>query len=105
MTSILDQPRMAAVRKQFLNIDLDPSVRSVLGALVAPGRDESEIREAIVGVAAAQEELLTRGVEPGKYRCTKCGSFNVQEASGSHNGRSFSTTDCGDCGEHLGDCY
>lgn len=104
VTTILDQPRMAAVRKPFLNIDFDASVREALEALLVPEREEHEIREALVGVVAAQEELATRGVKPGKYRCTRCGSDNNHEQFGSYRGRSVSVTTCGDCGEHLGDC-
>jgi hypothetical protein len=104
VTTMLDQPRMSGVRKQFLNIDFDPSVQAVLHALVSPGRDENEIREAIAGVNACQEELLTRGVPEGKFRCTKCGSNNVKERSGHYKDRLFFITKCGDCGEHLGDC-
>jgi hypothetical protein len=104
IATILDQPRMAGVRKQFLRIDFDPSVPSALNALVAPGRDESEIREAIVGIAACQDELLTRGVDPGACRCSKCGSANVREHFGSYDDELVSVTTCGDCGEHLSDC-
>ena len=95
---------MAAVRKQFLNVDFDPSIREAFDALLAQGRAEHEIREAIVGVTAAQEELLTRGVQPGKSRCTKCGSFNIETDCGDHNGRAFDATMCGDCGELLDVC-
>ncbi len=104
ITTILDRPRMGAVRRQFLNIDFDPSVREALGALVAPGRGESEIREAIIGVGAAQEELLTRGVEAGQSRCTSCGSTDVRKRSGVHDDRLFIVWTCGECGAHLGDC-
>jgi hypothetical protein len=104
ITAVLDQPAMSGVRRQFLSVNFDPSVDEALSALTAEGRDEQEIRDAIVGVAAAQRELLGRGVEPGGYRCTKCGSSNIERGGGEHGGRAFDVTMCGDCGEIIDVC-
>lgn len=79
-------------------------VAEALDAMVGPGRDEREIRAAIVALAARRDELMVRGVEPGKYRCPKCGSNNVQTGSGDYNGRAFDVTTCGDCEEVLDVC-
>ena len=78
-------------------------VVDALDALVGPGRDEREIREAIVALGARREELLGRGVGPGESRCTSCGSNNVVHSGGSHGDQYIDIWTCGDCGEHLGD--
>lgn len=104
ITAILDQPLMSAVRKQFLGIDFDPTVRAALQVLCAPGRTEAEIREAIIGLAAAQKEMLSRNVESGESRCTACGSTDIRYSVTHFDRGSLEWWFCGECGEHLGDC-
>lgn len=103
VTCVLDHPYMAGVRRQFLNIDFDPSISTLLNLLVAAGRDENEIREAIVRLPDFKAQLLARGAGPNG-RCDECGSVEVYERHVSIGDEVMSTTDCDECGAHLGDC-